>query len=74
MLVKNVGRFDRWVRIVIGVAALTGGVIMRNWLSLIGLYPLLSGIFGSCAIYAALGITTCPIGNTSIGSAETDPE
>ena len=58
---QNVGKIDRWIRIVLGVALLSllfildGGI---KWIGLIGLIPLLTGIFSFCPIYALLGIST----------------
>ncbi|MEZ4508121.1 MAG: DUF2892 domain-containing protein [Eubacteriales bacterium] len=46
---KNVGMVDRWVRIVLGIALLSlifflsGGI---RWIGLVGLIPLITGIFG----------------------------
>ena len=58
---QNVGKIDRWVRIILGIALLSllvfldGGV---KWIGLIGLIPLLTGLFNFCPIYALLGIST----------------
>ena len=52
---------DRWVRIALGVALLSlifflsGGI---RWIGLVGLIPLVTGIFGFCPIYALLKIKT----------------
>ncbi len=65
MFTKNVGSIDRVVRIVIGLALLAGFFLNADaayrWLYLIGLVPLATGIFGSCAIYSLIGINTCSI-------------
>jgi len=58
---QNVGNTDRWIRIVLGVVLLSlivfldGGI---RWIGLIGLIPLLTGIFNFCPIYALLKINT----------------
>jgi hypothetical protein len=55
----NVGKTDKTLRIIVGVAllawALTGG---PAW-SWIGLVPLITGIFGVCPAYSIFGINTC---------------
>ena len=58
---KNVGNVDRWIRIVLGVAVLSLLVFLSGpvrWFGLIGLIPLLTGIFNYCPIYALCGIST----------------
>jgi hypothetical protein len=63
MFAKNVGSIDRIVRIVLGLALLAGFFLNTDaayrWLYLIGLVPLATGIFGSCALYSLIGINTC---------------
>ena len=58
---QNVGNTDRWVRIVLGVALLSLIVFLNGgirWIGLIGLIPLITGLFNFCPIYALLGINT----------------
>ena len=58
---QNVGRVDRWIRIVVGVAVLSLFVFISGparWFGLIGLIPLLTGIFGFCPIYSLFKIKT----------------
>ena len=61
----NVGKADRFVRVVAGLAILSlfffleGGE--RYW-GLIGLLPLTTGLFGFCPAYSIFGISTCPTG------------
>ena len=58
---KNVGNTDRWIRIVIGIALLSLIVFLSGgirWIGLIGLVPLLTGIFNYCPIYSLLKIST----------------
>ncbi|MDR0717682.1 MAG: DUF2892 domain-containing protein [Azoarcus sp.] len=56
---SNVGGIDRILRIVAGLVlvalAATGAVGVWGWL---GFVPLLSGVFGFCALYSFLGIRT----------------
>ena len=58
---QNVGKVDRWIRIVVGVLVLSLLVFVSGparWFGLIGLIPLLTGIFNFCPIYALFGINT----------------
>lgn len=61
----NVGKADRFVRVVAGLVILSlfffleGGE--RYW-GLIGLLPLATGLFRFCPAYSILGISTCPTG------------
>ena len=55
---SNVGTTDRILRGVIGVALIGAGFSRRNWLGVLGLYPLLTGITGRCPLYKALGVST----------------
>ncbi len=59
---KNEGAADRVVRVLAG-AALIGGAAMGplapwGW---IGVVPLATGILGSCPLYSLLGVSTCPL-------------
>ena len=62
---KNVGGFDRILRIVIGAALIAGFFVYRDaaysWLMLIGIVPLLTGLLGPCGLYSLLGLSTCPM-------------
>jgi DUF2892 family protein len=61
---SNVGSIDRIVRIVLGIVliglALTGVVGVWGW---VGVVPLVTGAVGSCPLYSALGMSTCPPSN-----------
>lgn len=58
---KNVGKVDKWIRIIFGIALLSLIYIIKGnwrWLGLLGLIPLITGIMNYCPLYAALGIST----------------
>lgn len=65
MFSKNVGKIDRLIRIVVGVALLAGFVLNAEasyrWLYLIGIVPLATGLMNSCALYSIFGINTCKL-------------
>ncbi len=63
---RNVGTIDRVIRIgialIIGVLYLTGQLsgTAAVILGIVALILLITGLFGSCPLYAALGMSTCP--------------
>ena len=66
MFTSNVGPLDRTLRIVAGLALLSLFFIYpaSDWryASLLGLVPLLTGLFGTCPLYSLLGLSTCAAG------------
>jgi hypothetical protein len=60
---KNVGDFDRKMRIIVGVLLLVGFAINPGggWhlLYLLGIIPLVTGLMRSCPAYSIFGINTC---------------
>lgn len=66
MFVTNVGGIDRIVRVVAGIVILSlfflyPDVSWRYW-TLIGIVPLITGIFATCPLYTLIGLSTCPRG------------
>lgn len=65
MLKKNVGKVDRTLRILVGLALLAGFALNRDsaysWLYLIGIVPLITGLMSSCPLYSIFGLNTCPL-------------
>ncbi len=63
---RNVGTIDRVLRIVIaliiGVLLITGqfGGAVAVMLGIVALILLVTGLAGSCPLYATLGFSTCP--------------
>lgn len=59
----NVGGIDRVLRIAVGIALLSLLVLAEppmRWWGLVGLVPLLTGLFSFCPLYALIGASTCP--------------
>ena len=57
----NVGKTDKTLRIVVGLALLAlGAAGVIGWWGLIGLVPLATGLMNWCPAYTLLGIRTCP--------------
>nr|WP_319246593.1 DUF2892 domain-containing protein [uncultured Celeribacter sp.] len=64
MFKTNVGGIDRVLRIVVGIALLVAFFLTSgpyHWLYLIGIVPLLTGLFSTCPLYSIFGINTCPM-------------
>lgn len=65
MFKNNVGGLDRTVRVIAGLILL--GLFFlypdASWryYTLIGVIPLLTGLFGTCPLYSILGLSTCPV-------------
>ncbi|MBU0690414.1 DUF2892 domain-containing protein [bacterium] len=55
----NVGGADRAIRIILGLVILALGYFYHSWWGLVGLIPLLTGLFRFCGAYPMLGINTC---------------
>lgn len=67
MAACNMGKVDRGIRAVVGLALLSLVVVGPQTLwGLVGLVPLLTAIVGRCPAYDLLGIRTC---RTKTGSA-----
>lgn len=59
---RNVGAADRAVRVVVGILIFSALFFVEGplrWLGLIGLVPLLTGLFSYCPLYAPFGFSTC---------------
>jgi hypothetical protein len=58
-MTQNIGRVDRWVRAIVGVALILlvfyGPQTRWGWL---GLIPLATSLVGWCPLYSALGMST----------------
>ena len=64
-MTQNVGGIDRILRIAIGAALLLWffidqGTGFWHWAKLIGVVPLLTGLFSTCPLYSIIGMNTCP--------------
>jgi len=57
---RNLGRYDRLARVLVGMLLILLAFVgpQSAW-GLVGLVPLITGLFGYCPIYTLLGISTC---------------
>lgn len=62
MSLKNEGKIDRTLRVIVGAALLAlvfiGPQTAWGW---VGIVPLLTGLVGTCPVYSLLGINTCGV-------------
>lgn len=63
-MTNNVGVFDRFARIIIGVALLAFALGYLapgtgwNWVGWIGVIPIMTALLGTCPAYSVLGCST----------------
>ena len=55
----NIGSTERLLRISAGVVIIGLGLYFQSWWGVIGLVPLLTGLFRFCPLYKMLGVNTC---------------
>jgi hypothetical protein len=59
---NNEAGCDRAVRIVLGLGLLSLTIVgPQTWLGLVGLIPLVTGLWGVCPLYRVFGVSTCPV-------------
>ncbi len=54
----NVGKTDRTVRIIAGVAMIAAGLYFQSWWGAVGMVPLATGLIRWCPAYLPFGIKT----------------
>lgn len=55
---KNMGKADRWIRVILGLAIIAAGVYFKSWWGLIGIIPLATSLISTCPLYLPFGIST----------------
>ena len=55
----NIGKVDRMIRIVLGVAIISVGMYFKSWWGAVGLIPLLTAAIRWCPAYIPFGFSTC---------------
>ena len=62
-MTKNIGGFERVLRVVVGLALIAGyfmnGDGAYSWLYLLGIVPLATGLMRTCPLYSIIGVNTC---------------
>jgi len=59
---KNIGNTERLIRVILGILVVAWGIKAKNWLGVIGLIILITGIIGWCGIYQVFGKSCCSVG------------
>ncbi len=54
----NVGSADKVIRIILGIVIIALGFIYQSWWGLVGIVPLLTGVFNFCPAYSLIGVST----------------
>jgi len=54
----NVGSVDRLIRIILGLIIAILGVVFENWLGLVGIGLIATGLFKFCPLYWTLKLST----------------
>ncbi|MFT6866129.1 MAG: hypothetical protein ACJA08_000958 [Cyclobacteriaceae bacterium] len=55
---KNVGKIDRIVRAILGIAIITFGVMNQSWWGLVGAGIMIPALLGSDPLYTLIGVDT----------------
>lgn len=54
----NVGKADKIIRVIMGLAIGAAGFYFNSWLGLIGIIPIFTGLINWCPLYAPFKINT----------------
>ena len=57
----NVGKSDRIIRVVLGLAAVAAGIYFESWWGALGIIPLFTASIGWCPAYLPFGLSSCSI-------------
>ncbi|MCX6174602.1 MAG: DUF2892 domain-containing protein [Ignavibacteriales bacterium] len=58
---KNVGDFDKVLRLVLGLVIIALGILFQSWWGLLGVILLFSASTGRCPLYLPFGLSTCKV-------------
>ena len=56
---KNVGKTEKYFRLVFGLVAIVLGLFYKSWWGLIGTPLVITAIINWCPAYVPFGISTC---------------
>lgn len=56
---SNVGKTDKIVRWLVGLALIVVGIIYKSWWGAIGLIPITTALLGFCPFYSIIGLSSC---------------
>ena len=55
----NMGRTDRTIRIILGLAIVAAGIYFKSWWGAVGIIPVVTSAFSWCPAYVPFGLSTC---------------
>jgi hypothetical protein len=55
---SNMGKADKVIRIVVGLAIVAAGIYFKTWWGLVGIIPIFTAIINWCPLYFPFGIST----------------
>jgi len=55
---KNMGTTDRWIRAILGLAAIAAGIYFKSWWGLVGIILLGTALISICPLYLPFRIST----------------
>lgn len=55
----NVGKADKMIRLLAGIAVIAAGVYFQSWWGAVGIVPIATALINWCPLYAPFGISTC---------------
>jgi hypothetical protein len=58
-MICNVGKTDKIIRWIIGIIIASLGLYYKSWWGLLAIIPILTAIFGFCALYIPFKMSTC---------------
>lgn len=59
----NIGKTDRIVRVLIGLAIIWAGFYHENWWGVVGIVPIATAVIGHCPAYVPFKFSTCRKGD-----------
>jgi hypothetical protein len=54
----NIGKTDKVIRVIVGLAVGAAGFYFKSWWGLVGLVPIFTALVSWCPLYLPLGINT----------------
>jgi len=55
---KNVGSFNKVIRLVLGLVIIALGILFQSWWGLLGVILLFSALISRCPLYLPFGLST----------------
>lgn len=55
----NMGKIDRILRAIVGLAVIGAGVYYQSWWGAVGVIPLGTAVLGFCPAYVPFGVSSC---------------